>query len=661
VGVIQDDLHALKQLILDKTEGTPFFMEEIVQELIEQGILARDGVGARHAVPLPTDLHLPPTVQGILAARIDRLAPDEKALLQQLAVIGREFPLSLIKQVVAQSEDYLYRLLSFLQHKEFLYEQPSFPEVEYLFKHALTQEVVYNSVLIERRKAWHEQTGQAMEQLYKDNVEEHYSDLAHHYSRSGNTPKAMEYLKLAGQQAVQRSAHAEAITHLTTALKLLSTLPGTPACTQQELSLQMTLGPVLMAAKGYAAPEVGAVYDRARELCQQLGEIPQLFPVLFGLWVFHTVRAEHKTARELAGQLLPLAQSGQDSALLLEAHHALGQTLFFLGELAPARTHVEQGISLYDPHQHHSLTFRYGSGDPGVFCRGFAAFVLWLLGYPDQALKRSHEALAQAQELSHPHSLASTLIHGAMLHYFRREVQTTQERVEVLITLSHEQGFPFWLAVGLMWQGWVRAEQGQGEEGITQIHQGLAAIRATGARQGGPHAATLLAEAYGKVGQADKGLAALAEALTVIDKSGERFYEAELYRLKGELTLQKGARVGAGFSSPQAPSLKPQVPSGVVKEAEDCFLKAIEIAQHQQAKSLELRAVMSLVRLRQQQATQSAPPTTHHATRVKLDEEHRMLSEVYHWFTEGFDTKDLQEAKTLIEELSHRAIESLGD
>ncbi|MBI3249226.1 MAG: AAA family ATPase [Deltaproteobacteria bacterium] len=265
-------LQALKQLILDKTQGTPFFMEEIVQELVEQGVLIRDAVGARRAVPLPTDLHLPPTVQGILAARIDRLAPDEKALLQQLSVIGREFPLGVIRQVITQPEADMYRLLASLQRKEFLYEQPAFPEVEYIFKHALTQDVAYGTVLQEQRKRLHEQTAQAIEQLFYGRLEEHCDELAHHYSRSGNIQKAVDYLQLAGQQAVQQSAYAEAVTHFTAALKLLKTLPDTPARAQQELPLQIALATPLTATKGLAAPEVGAVYTRALALCQQVGE-----------------------------------------------------------------------------------------------------------------------------------------------------------------------------------------------------------------------------------------------------------------------------------------------------------------------------------------------------------------------------------------------------
>jgi class 3 adenylate cyclase/predicted ATPase len=526
----------LKQLILEKTEGTPFFMEEVVQELVEQGILVRDAVGARRAVPLPQDLHIPTTVQGVLASRIDRLVPDEKALLQQLAVIGREFPLSLVRQVVPQSEEELYRLLASLQRKEFLYEQPALPEVEYIFKHALTQEVAYNSVLIERRKALHERTAQAIEKLYNENLDEHYSDLAHHYSRSGNTQKAIDYLRLAGQQAEQRSAYAEAISHLTTALELLKTLPDTVERTQSELVLQTTLGPALMVTKGFGGLEVEKTYARARELCQQLDETPQLFWVLGGLWQFYIVQAEYQTARELGKQLLSLAQREQDLALLLSAHRALGEPLLYLGELVPARAHLEQCITLYDLQQHRSLAFLYGL-DPGVMSLNTAAITLWHLGYSDQALKRSHEAILLAQELSHPLSLAAALYFAAELHQFRREKQLIQERAEAAITLSIEQGFEHWVGGGTIYRGWVLTEQGQEEEGIAQIRQGIATWQVTGAEIQRSNFLALLAGAYMKMGQIEKGLSVLAEALTAVDKTDERFYEAELYRLKGELLL----------------------------------------------------------------------------------------------------------------------------
>jgi len=634
-------LHDLKQLILDKTEGTPFFIEEVVQELVEQGIVVRDGVGARHAVPLPTNLHLPPTVQGVLAARIDRLARDEKTLLQQLAVIGREFPVSLVKQVIAQAEDELYRLLASLQHKEFLYEQPAFPEVEYIFKHALTQEVAYNSVLQDQRRVLHERTAQAIEQLYHNWLEEHYSELAHHYSRSGNTVKAIEYLHKAGQQAVQRSAHAEAINQLTTALELLKTLPDALEHTQQELVLQTALGTALSVTKGFGAPEKERAFARARELCQQLGETPQLFSVLWGLCQSHITQGKFQIEHERAEQLMRLAQSAQDSVLLVGAHEVLGEISFWPGELTLALEHFERGSAFYDPRQHRSLVSFYGI-DLRVLCQAFAALALWLLGYPDRAQQRSRELLDLVREPSHPYSLAIALYFASLSHQLRQEAQLTQERVEMQMTLTSEHGFPEWLAQGTILWGWALAEQGQGEEGIAQMRQGLATYRATGSELARSQYLALLAEAYRKMGRLEEGLNTLAEALAAVDKTGECFYEAELYRLKGELTLQKQSGVRSqgtsGVRSPESevPNTQPLTPN--TQEAEACFLKAIDVARKQQAKSLELRATTSLAGLWQRQGKQR--------------EAHQMLAEIYNWFTEGFDTKDLQEAKALLAELA---------
>jgi tetratricopeptide (TPR) repeat protein len=609
-------LKTLKQLVLDKTEGTPFFMEEVVQTLVEEGVLVGER-GHYRLEKAPTALHLSPTVQGVLAARIDRLAAAEKDLLQQLAVIGREFPVSLVRQVVTQPEEELYRILSSLQRKEFVYEQPAFPEVEYLFKHALTQEVAYSSVLQARRKALHEHTAKAIEDLYRANLDDHYSELAHHYSRSGNAPKAVEYLQRAGHQAMQRSANVEAINHLSAALEVLKTLPDTPERAQQELALQLSLGSALMTTKGYAAPEIQEAYSRARDLCHQLGETPQLFPVLWGLYTVYVNRGELRTAHEVAEQLLPLARRVQDPTLLLEAHRALGETLYWRGEFVSAREQQEQGIPLYDPLRHSSHAFLYAGTDPQVQCQSFAAWALWHLGYPDQALQRIDDALTLAQQFSHFHSLAFALGFAARLHQFRREEQLARERAEAVMTLATEQGFPFWLAVGMGVRGWTLAEQGQMEEGIAQMRQSRTSFLA-------PYA---LAEAYGKVGQVEKGLTVLAKALAFVEKTGMRVNEAELYRLKGELLLAQEVcgLPAVGFREK-------------TEKAEECFQKAIEIAQRQQAKSLELRAVISLSRLWQQQG--------------KRTEAHQMLTETYSWFTEGFDTKDLQEAKALLEELT---------
>ena len=639
-------LHQLKHLILEKTEGTPFFMEEMVQELFERGVLVRTDRGAVLRAPLlgaltGAPLHIPATVQGILAARIDRLAPEEKALLQQLAVIGREFPLSLLRQVITQPEDELYRLLSSLQRKEFLYEQPVFPEVEYLFKHALTQEVAYNSVLIERRKVLHEHTGQAIEQRYHDRLEEHYSELAHHYSHSGRIEKAIEFLQKAGQQAAQNSAHTEAIHHFTTALELLTPLPDTPERVQQELTVQLTLAASLQVTKGPAAPEVGNAYTRAQELCQQGGDTRQLFSVLHGLWLFHHVQADLTAARETGERLLTMAEGIRDTAFLLEARRTLGSTLLWQGEFPLARMYLEQAVTIYDQQQDSSLQFLYGGVDPGIVCLCELARVLWLLGYPDQALRRSQTALLLARTRSVPFSLGFALIFAAGLFQLRREGALTQHHADEGITLAQKYGFAALLSAGTIRRGWALAEQGRAEEGLRDMQQGLTARQAAGAELAQPYFISLLAEVYGKLGQGERAQTLLSTALTAARTSKEHRLDAELYRLKGELTLQLEARDLSLETSPasaQASSLKPQVSQVVEQEAEGYFQKAIDIARQQQAKSLELRATISLARLWQQQS--------------KLHEAHTMLANIYNWFTEGFDTVDLKEAKVLLDELN---------
>jgi class 3 adenylate cyclase/predicted ATPase len=617
------DLSVLKRFILDKTEGNPFFMEEIVQTLREQGMFSGE---TRRSMFLPTDLRLPTTVQGVLSARMDRLPSEEKSLLQTLAVIGREFSASLLRKVVTDREDDLHRLLSRLQAGEFVYEQSAFPEVEYIFKHALTQEVAYNSLLIERRKVLHERTAQAIEEVYPHRLDDHYSELAYHYSRSGNTQKAVDYLQLAGQQAVQRSANSEAITHLTGALELLKTLPDTPERAQQELTLLIALGAPLQATKGWAAPEMGTAYTRAQELCQQLGEDTQLFMVLWGAWQFHVVRAEYMTAHDLAQQLLHLAHSRQDSASLIQAYYALGLTLICQGEFVTARECFEQGVLLYDPQLHNPNIFLYGF-DPKVGCLFFAAWALCHLGYPKQSLSKLHQALALAQELSHPFTTAGVLSVALWVHQLLRNEKEAQEQAEILISLCNEQGFTLFMAWGTISQGWALAEQGKKGEGIVRMNQGLASHQATGAAMNQTRYLALLAEAYGKQGQTEEGLSALAEALKFVHKTGERNYEAELYRLKGELTLQqskasleqvpdksKASQDKSEDTSPQP--LTPSTQEGV-EEAEGYFCKAIEIARKQQAKSLELRATISLARLWRSQG--------------KQHDAHRMLSEIYNW------------------------------
>jgi predicted ATPase len=456
-----------------------------------------------------------------------------------------------------------------------------------------------------------------LEKNFPYTVETQPELLAHHYTEAGVNEQAVGYWHQAGKRATQRYANVEAMHYLTKGLEVLMTLPDSLERSRQELDIQIALGPVFMSVKGFASLDTERAYARARELCQQLGETSQFFPMLYGLFRFHMVRAELQRTRELAEQLFSLAQRLQDPALLLEAHRVMGQTMFWLGEMAPARAHSEQGMALYDPQKHRSHALVYGQ-DPGVACRSFAAWPIWMLGYPDHALHCINEALSQSQELNHPFSLAFALNLAAVLHQFRREAQAVQKHAQALITLSTEQGFPHWLAYGMIFRGWALALRGDRAEGIAQVRQGLVAYRGTGAELHRPYFLSLLAGAYGEAGQQEEGLTLLSEALAIVDKTGERNWEAELHRRKGELLLmQQGQNVG---------------------EVEECFRQALNIARRQQAKSLELRAAMSLSRLWQHQG--------------KQEEARQVLANIYGWFTEGFDTADLKEAKFLLDELA---------
>src|SRR5262245_24564718 len=348
-----ESLKPLKPLILAKTEGTPFFMEEVVQTLAEEGVLRGD-LGHYRVEKAPTELHISPTVQGVLAARIDRLAQEEKAFLQHLAVIGREFPLGLVRQVVTQPEEELYRILASLQNKEFLYEQPAFPEVEYSFKHALTQEVAYRSVLLERRKVLHERIGGTIETLYTRSLDEHLTELAHHFSQSGNASKALQFLERAGEQAARRSAVDEAIMYLTRALETLQALPPGEPRDRRELGLRMQLS-VSLAAKGVGLEERGRVLERARALASRLGTTQELVEVMWQLCQYHIERQQLSAARVLAVETLPLAESTGDIALILEAEYNLGETAFWLGHWTEAAQHWQRTLSLYERDHHGQL------------------------------------------------------------------------------------------------------------------------------------------------------------------------------------------------------------------------------------------------------------------------------------------------------------------
>jgi TOMM system kinase/cyclase fusion protein len=601
--------------IAAKTDGVPLFVEELTKMVLESGLLQERDDGYALTAPLPP-LAIPTTLHDSLMARLDRLA-TVKGLAQLGATLGRAFAYDLLQAVSPWDEATVRQGLHQLVEAEFLYQQGLPPQATYVFKHVLIQDAAYQSLLKSTRQQYHQRIAQVLEAQFPETAETQPELLAHHYTEAGLTEKAVPYWYHAGQSAVQRSAHVEAISHLRTGLALLQTLLETPERLQHEVNLYIALGASLTATKGYAAPEVEQTYTRARQLCQSLDDPHQLFPVVRGLWQYYNVCAELQTAHALSEQLLTLAQQVQDSAMLLTAHSALGRTLFFMGSVALAHTHFTQGIALYDPQQH--LTSVFFSGEhAGMVCHSRAAWTLWSLGYPDQGLARSHESVTLAQQSGHPFSQASALNWAAVFHQLRLEVQAAQECAEATISLATEQGFPQWMAVGSILRGWALAHQGQVKEGIEQIHQGLIAWRVTGAEIGRPHYLALLAEAHSVIGQPEAGLTVLTEALTLAETTGDRWYDPELYRLKGELLLQQN-------SDNQA-------------EAENCFHHALDIARNQQAKSLELRAARSLARLWQQQG--------------KRQKAYDLLAPIYGWFTEGFDTADLQEAKVLLDALA---------
>src|SRR5216684_2214424 len=463
------ELAPLKRLVIERTEGNPFFIEEMVQVLFDEGALVRNGV-VKVARSL-AQLRLPSTVQGILAARIDRLSAEQKDLLQTLAVMGRESPLGLVRRVASHVDTSLDRMLAELQAAEFIYEQPALTDIEYAFKHALTQEVAYNSLLIERRKLLHARAGAAIEALYADRLDDYLSELARHYRRSVNIEKALEYLGRAGQQAIQRSSHAEAMELFTSALELLQALPEAPKRLEQELALQLGLGAALSPVKGWSAPEVGEVFARARELCRQIGEPPHLFQALCGLWAYYDVRGEMEPTLELAKQLLSIAQSAEDAALLPAAHHAMGQTLILMGQLIPAQTHLELCCSLYDPARYPLHAVRYFGCDIAVHSLALLWVALWDLGFPDRAMDRVERAVALSRELAHSFSLCLALSGSSLVHCFRGETAAASNFADAMFHLAHDQGFRGFLDMAIAQRGVVLIASGHAEEGISQLEK----------------------------------------------------------------------------------------------------------------------------------------------------------------------------------------------
>jgi predicted ATPase len=598
--------------VVSKTDGVPLFVEELTKMVLESGLLrARDG-GYELAGPLPP-LAIPTTLQDSLMARLDRLGPT-KEIVQLGAVMGREFSHELLETVSSFGGKTLEGALDRLLAAELLYQRGTRPHATYLFKHTLIQETAYQSLLKSLRQQYHARIAHAIRECSPEMVETQPELLAHHYTEAGLVEAAVDYWRLAGRRAIERSANMEAVRQLNRALELLATVPEDREKQRQELEVQTLLGIALINAKGYAAEEVEHAFLRAHQLCGQLGDSPLEFPILMGLLLCRMVRAEREATEELVEPLLGFAKRSGDTGFLVEAHGAAGVSAYYQGRHEEAEQHWKQTFALYDPDQHGAHAFIYGQ-DPGALAYAYGSMNMWLLGYPDRALERAGRAIGLAERISHPYSLAGALRQAGYQRLYRGEILEGYELHEACASISVEQGFPVWLSAAKAGRGWALVRLGEVEHGIAQIEEGLSILRGTGAQVEVPANLGRLADGLFQAGRAEEGLAAVDEALSLTERNLDRYLEPELFRLRGELLLI--------------------LPTPDPEGAESCFERAIEKSRENGARSLELRAATSLTRLWQKQG--------------KREEARTLLADIYGLFTEGFDTGDLKEAKAVLE------------
>jgi len=594
-----------------ETEGNPLFVVETVRAGYVQRIEIEGWrLTAQSRSPISNLQSLPPRVRAVIAARLAQLSAPARQLASLAATIGRAFTFDVLARASDYDEDDLVRALDELWQRRIVREQGT---NAYDFSHDKIREVAYAEVSPMHRQLMHRRIARALETIYGDDSDRVSGQVAAHYELAGVPDQAVPYYQRAAAVVQRVYANEEAISLLHKGLALLQRLPPEPERDARELALQTELGVSLVTTRGYGAVDVIDVWSRAQSLCQRLGR-PSSPPILRALAIAHIVRAEFQQAHDLGDQLLGLAERDQDPLLLVEAHYVLGVTLSWQGAFAASRMHFEQAIAHYDPQQSRTHIALY-SQDPMVICLCRLAFDLLCLGYPDLATRTEQEALALARQLSHPFSLAYALYWDAMLQNHRRAPRETQAPAEAIIALCREHRLDFWLHPAVVFHGWARAEQGEVEAGIAQMHEGMAGFPATGIVFTRPYYLALLAEQYAKGGDVERGLALVAEALDAIDRSGEHWCNVELLRIKGELLLMRGQDAGA----------------------EATFRRAITVARSQAARSLELRAATSLARLWLRQAR--------HA------EARQMLAEIYDWFSEGFDTADLKDARALLAQL----------
>lgn len=604
---------AVLDQIVAKTDGVPLFVEELTRTVLETNLLRDEGDHYVLAGPLPP-MAIPTTLHESLLARLDRLAPARE-VAQVAAAIGREFSHELLAITAALPESELQAALDDLVGSGLVFRRGTPPQATYSFKHALVQDAAYATLVRAKRQRLHARIAAALEQHFPETVQAQPELLAQHLTEAGLAEPAIDYWLRAGQAEIARSATAEAMAQLTKGLELIPVLPDDAARWRRELELQVALGVALMAAKGWAAPEVGQANARARELCERLGDTSRLFPVLYGEWVFHVVRAELEAGRTAGEDLLRRAQEQNDAAAETIGNRIVGTAELLRGELVAARAHLERTLALYDPAAHRSLAFLYAQ-DPSVAGLSVLSWGLFALGYPEQAQARSEEALTDAKELSHRNTLGYALLYGCILSQLRGDQDEARDRANALIALAAEQGSPHFLGAGIVVRGWTLGAAGELEAGIAQIRDGLTRWQTTGAGFLVPYFLSLLAELHGHAGAVKGALDIVTEALDRVEETGERWFEAELHRMMGELMLQ--------------------LPRSDPTAAEARFEHAAATARHQGAKLWELRAATRLSRLWREQD--------------RCGEAHDLLTPLYSQFTEGLGTPDLQAAGAMLRE-----------
>jgi class 3 adenylate cyclase/predicted ATPase len=602
--------------ILDRADGVPLFVEELTKTVIESG-LVRTGHAA--AAPLVTQA-IPSTLQASLLERLDRMSPV-RDVVQIAAAIGREFAFELLSAVYRFSEDQLKEALRKLVAAELIYRRTDPPHESYKFKHALVQDAAYSTLLRDQRRELHAQIAKALEERFPDRVLTEPEVFAYHFSRAGLIQPAIKYWQAAAQRATERAASVEAVGYFDKALALVETLAESPERDQQELMLLIGRGIPLTAIGSYAAAEVGDNYRRAHALCKRMGTAPQIFPVLQGLYRFYLVSAELQAALDTTKQLLDIADKARDRNLLMEAHQAQAFSLGFRGELSAAQEHFDKCMALFDPEHFRGRMHLY-STDTATSALCLGALIAWLRGYPDRSAAITEQALARARMVDHPYTLAWALSFAAVLRRLRGDVSMTRGLAEECVALCQRHDFPFWLASSRIMRGSALVDEGeQVAVGMAELRDGLAGWRKTGARIYAPYFTCCLAEGYLSGDRPTEGLAPLAEMIAMVERTGEGWWQPELYRLTGEV-LRKAPQVAGNGEDP-----------------EHFFRKALQLATKQGAQSLALRATMSLCRCWGHQG-------------VKRTKARESLETIYRAFDEGLSTRDLRVAFLMLQELS---------